>query len=388
MDSIIVNKQLKELSKTSISKFVGKIKNIDKYYRFDIGLPRLRLKELIGVPLDIMFNNIYMDYSPAKGLYSLRETISKMFKDERGITYSPEEVLVCCGSLGAIYSALKAILNPGDKVLVPLPAWPTYENLIKINSGQMITIDMDLNKEYLELDIEAVDNAIQGDIKAVIINNPHNPTGMMYSPENIRQIINYACRNNIYVLIDEAYHNIIYDDKVIEKTPYIKHPNILYFRTFSKYYGVPGLRLGYVLGNLETLEAVNTVNHLTVGNIDKITQYVGLNLLTSSNTYFEERVRNYKKWIQKASEIIEISDCGMKILQIKGTYYIFARLPEKLDFVTYCQKLLTKYKTIVLPGSIFGKKYHNYIRLSLTENEDKMLKGLENVVECVVSMKK
>ncbi len=386
MNSLNINQQLNELSRISISKFISKIHNIDDYYRFDIGLPRIKFKDIIKEPLDSIICNLCMDYSQTKGVYELRQTISRLIQKDRNVDYDPEEILISCGSLGGLYVALKALINPGDKVIVPTPSWATYENLIKINSGVMETIKLDLDSEYLSMDFHAQLKSIKGTVKVIIINNPHNPTGMMYSPELINEIIDYATKNDIYIFFDESYQQITYNRELVSNVKYPKQPNVIYFRTFSKYYGMPGLRLGYIFGNKEIIDVINKVNHIVVGNISKIDQYIGLKLLTSSNTIFQHRVDNYNKWIKYASKLFNDVQPEMKVMNNKGTFYLFIRLPNRLDSNVLCNELIEKYKTIVLPGNIFGEDYYDYIRLSLTDDDEKIEAGLKNIVDCVVTM--
>ncbi len=386
MGSLKKNKALDELSHVSISKFISKVNNIEECYRFDIGLPRILLKDIMAEEkLRGLLEATYLDYAPAKGILKLRKALSENINSHRKSSYiSAENIVVTCGSIGGLYAAFKAILNYGDKVLVPLPAWGTYNNVITINGGQVVNCELNLNAEYLEFDIDKTVSSITGGIKAVIINNPHNPTGKLYSAKCIQSIIEYAVLNDIYVFMDEAYSGLEFEKEKSTEYPFL--PNLIYFRSFSKYYMVPGLRLGYVYGNNEIIENVNTVNHIMASNIDKAAQYIGLELLTGRSEIFEKQKNAYLEWGKLANEIFSATNDSIKLIKPQGTYYIFAELNNKIDVNQYWDRLANEYRTIVLPGWMFGANTANYIRLSMVEREDKIEKGLRNIASCALEM--
>jgi aspartate/methionine/tyrosine aminotransferase len=214
------------------------------------------------------------------------------------------------------------------------------------------------------------------------VNSPHNPTGKIFSKCNLKQLINYACRYNIYILFDEAYYNIQFDndDKEVELS--CLSNQVLIFRSFSKYFLLPGLRLGYLIGMPDIIKKISTVHHQMLGCLSKITEQIGQHILSSDYSIFDRKVCEYKEVACYAEAIFKKNNY-LTLIRPQGTFYLFAQLNCDLDANAFYWELAERYRTLVLPGNIFCRNLPQYFRFAMVMSKEENLEGLERIINCI-----
>ena len=298
-------------------------------------------------------------YSHSRGIPELREKLAEYFilKYDIPINYE-KEILITSGSKAAIHFALMSILNPGDEVIIQEPAWVSYPEQVKLCYAKPVQVP------YYHT-ISDYEDYITENTKAIIICNPHNPSGYVYSEYDIRHLLNLAEKYNLWILSDEAY------SEFVGKTPFLSPASIdrqkkhtIVFNSISKNYGISGWRLGYVIGNEEV-----------IFNILKINQH----LITCPATILEIYVEKYfhdilkitepqiSKLIVKRREIaIFMDSIGLKYLKGDSTFYFFISIsPSSLSSEEFCTKLLFEDFISVVPGLGYGKSCDKFLRVSI-----------------------
>lgn len=327
-------------------------------------------------------------YTPTSGILELREAICRKFDEENNLCYKPDQIIVSTGAKQCLADVFMAILNPYDEVIVPIPYWVSYPELIKLADGVPVFVEGKKENDY-KYTLESLNNVVSDKTKAIIINSPNNPTGTIYSKEELMEIANFAKENDLIIISDEIYEKLIYDGK--------KHVSIAslsedaYNRTvvingFSKSYAMTGWRLGYAAGSREIIKLMSSVQSHVTSNPNSIAQYAGVEALNGPKDdiismigKFEER-RNLM--IERINQLKDVS-----IIKPQGAFYVMVNLEKYLGMsinsrviknsVDFSNELLEEEKVAVIPGSAFG--LDNYIRLSYATSEELILKGLDRI---------
>jgi aminotransferase len=310
-------------------------------------------------PMDVLPNPKIYHYSHSRGIPELREKLTEYFLSRYDIPINYEkEILITAGSKAAIHFAFMAILNPGDEVIIPEPAWVSYPEQVKLCHAKPVQVPYDKS-------IYEYENYITGKTKAIIICNPHNPTGHVYNEKELIYLLELAERNKIWLLSDEAYSEFVDDDTFISPGKIDRDKkNTIIFNSISKNYGISGWRLGYVIAS----ESV-------INNILKINQH----LITCPATILELYVERYfydileitqpqiKQLIKKRKETATYMDrIGLKYMEGSGTFYFFISIsPSGLTSEEFATQLLFEESISVVPGIGYGHSCDKFIRVSI-----------------------
>ncbi len=327
-------------------------------------------------------------YTPSAGTVELRKAICQRLKEDCGVAYTPAEIAVSNGAKTCVYVALRALVNPGDEVILPAPYWVSYIELIRMVGGVPVVVDAS-EAEGFKINPEKLAGTITPKTKCLILNNPSNPTGMMYSRQELEAIANICVEKDIYVISDEIYYRLVYDRgefvSLAALGEEIKSRTLL-VNGVSKSYAMTGWRIGYVAAPAAVTEVIsNYLSHCT-GSPSSISQKAAALALSAPQDSveemrkaFEER-RNYM--VQRMNQIE-----GVSCIQPEGAFYVMMNI-EKLfgkelfgcvvrdsdDFGT----LFLKYgKVAVVPGSGFGAP--NFIRWSYATSMENIEEGLNRL---------
>lgn len=306
----------------------------------------------------LKFPDLY-HYSSSRGILGLREKLAKFFFERYEIPIDPEhEILITAGSKAAIHFSLMAILNPGDEVLVPEPYWVSYPEQIKLCYGQPICIPYDVK-------IFDYENFINSKTKAIIVNNPHNPTGYVYKREELEFLLKLAKKYNLWVLSDEAYSEFVPEDKFISLGSLdIAKKHSIVFNSISKNYGISGWRLGYVIGNKELINNVLKVNQHLITCPATILEYYVDAYFYDILSYTEPQIKNLLKKRRLISDYMD--EIGLKRLDGDATFYFFVSIsPSFYTSEEFCMELLKKFHISTVPGAGYGKSCDQFIRVSI-----------------------
>lgn len=327
-------------------------------------------------------------YTPASGTPALKDAICKKFELDNGLIYKTSEIIVSNGGKHSLYNALMAILNPGDEVIFSAPYWVSYPELVNIAGGKPVILETLEEKEFKfsskELEEHRTDKT-----KAIIINSPSNPTGAVYNKEELKDIADWAVKNNIFVISDELYEKLIYDEgdhvSIASLNDDIKALTII-VNGVSKAYAMTGWRIGYTAADERIIKIMSNLQSHTTSNPSSISQHASVEALIGEQdslvlmkTEFDKRRKSMGELINSIKGLsCNIPKGAFYIMlnysQLKGTSIEGVEINSSMDFANL---LLDKCKVAVVPGIAFGAD--NYVRLSYATSLENINSGLGRV---------
>lgn len=324
-------------------------------------------------------------YVPSSGIKCLRELICNKLLVENGVVYAPEDIVVTTGAKQALYNAVMAICNPGDEIIIPMPCWVSYVEMIKLAGGVPIMVPTDAS---YHLDIDAIQLAITNKTKAIIINTPNNPTGAVYSRIVLEKLAQLALSHNLYIISDEIYEKLIYENRLhvcfssLDES--VKDHTIL-IGGFSKAFAMTGWRLGYSASPSPIAKAMSALQgHITSNS----TSFVQWAAMAAFQPGMENHIQQMQMEFGKRRDLIY--RCIQRIPNIfcpqpEGAFYIFpdvhtyfgTKAPggAVIDSApTLCNYLLEAAKTVVIPGDAFYAPH--CIRISYANSQENIQLGM------------
>lgn len=353
----------------------------------DLSVPNAAIQHGIN-----SLNENLTNYDLVPGLKILRDELSKKLNLENDCDYAPEEIVVSSGAKNAITNALLAVLNPGDDVLVPKPYWVSYPEMIKLVNANPVFIETNKENEF-KLTKDILEKSITPKTRMLFLNNPSNPTGAVYSKEELLEIANVCIKNNIYILADEIYERICYKDKFVSIASLsndIKNITIT-INGFSKSFAMTGLRIGYSASNKEISKAISTIQGHLVSHPSLTSQYIAYGALKDCSDSINDMVDIYRSRRNKVVDIL--NQCNkLNYVTPDGAFYTFIDLSmvkNNLNYtdsfsIEFCNKLLDEYEVAAVPGIAFGMD--DYIRISYACSESSFTEGLKRIIKLAESL--
>lgn len=353
----------------------------------DLSVPNAAIQHGIN-----SLNENLTNYDLVPGLKILRDELSKKLNLENDCDYAPEEIVVSSGAKNAITNALLAVLNPGDDVLVPKPYWVSYPEMIKLVNANPVFIETNKENEF-KLTKDILEKSITSKTRMLFLNNPSNPTGAVYSKEELLEIANVCIKNNIYILADEIYERICYKDKFVSIASLsndIKNITIT-INGFSKSFAMTGLRIGYSASNKEISKAISTIQGHLVSHPSLTSQYIAYGALKDCSDSINDMVDIYRSRRNKVVDIL--NQCNkLNYVTPDGAFYTFIDLSmvkNNLNYtdsfsIEFCNKLLDEYEVAAVPGIAFGMD--DYIRISYACSESSFTEGLKRIIKLAESL--
>lgn len=332
-------------------------------------------------------------YDAAAGLIELRQAICHKLETENNLTYDINEIVVSNGAKHAITNTLTALLDHGDDVLIPKPYWTSYPEMVKLCGGNPIFVETQKENNF-KLTVEDLKAAHTEKTKIIFITNPSNPSGAVYTKEELLPVVDYCIKNNIYIIADEIYERICYLDtftSIASLSEEAKKMTVV-INGLSKSAAMTGWRLGYTACRPEIAKAIGTIQGHLVSHPSTITQWAALGALTECQSDMDEMVKTYKTRRDEAVKLFEAIE-GVSLVQPDGAFYLFADMSvikDKLEFgdsfsVEICNRLLEDYKLAVVPGIAFG--LDDYIRLSYAADIEDVREGISRISKFVDGLK-
>lgn len=322
-------------------------------------------------------------YSQLGGFLNLREEIAKDYKNKYNVNISPDEIIVTVGTTEGIATTIKTIIQEGDEVIIPLPAYPGYEPLITMAGAELVKIDTE--EDGFKLTVNKLKKYITSKTRAIIVNYPCNPTGIVLDKKNIDEIIAFAKKNNLYIISDEVYSELIFQGEFHSFLRNDSRENVILLNGFSKSHSLTGWRVGYIIASKELRGQLLKVHQYNVTSASSIAQMAGLVALTNCNN-IADRVKIYKKRGEELYKILK--DGGMNPIKPQGAMYMFVSLKEYkiMDTLDFLMEFLEKERVALVPGEAFDVK--GYIRISLVQDVEILKEAGKRLVSFVNSYKK
>lgn len=305
-------------------------------------------------------------YTHALGDPELRSALQNHFKQKYALSIPTDEMLMVVGACHGMYLALKALLNPGDEVLVPEPYFTPYLQQITHNQGIAVPV-VTREAECFHLTIEALEAALTDKSKVLILNNPNNPTGASLSKEELVKIVSFAQKNNLIILSDEVYRGFSFDK---EFTPLYQiegaRERTVILGSFSKDYAMTGWRIGYVFGPDHVIDCMRELNEGICFTAPSVSQRAALHALTHHDEILQGLREEYQARVDYVYQRIQALP-SMSLHKPQATFYLFASIKETgLSSEAFCEKVLNEAQVLFLPGTAFGASGEGYVRIACT----------------------
>ena len=330
----------------------------------------------------------YTKYTKTSGIVELRKAICKKLHQENNLNYSEEQIVVSTGAKQCLANTFLAILNKGDEVILQNPCWVSYTELIKLADGVPVIVNCDENDGY-KLSAKNIEKAVTSKTKAILLNSPHNPTGIVYNKNELEEIAQIAKKYNLIIISDEIYEKLIYDGE--EHVSIASLSEDAYERTIvinglSKTYAMTGWRVGYTASSAKLAKIMSSVQSHMTSNVCSISQYAALEALTGlqdsinmMKNAFEERRNFMMKKLEEIDEVSFIKPQGAFYIMVNITYFIGKSINgvKINNSIEFAKMLLEEEKVAVIPGAAFGLE--NFIRLSYATSMEVIEEGLDRI---------
>lgn len=327
-------------------------------------------------------NKNFTKYDMIPGLKILREEICNKLLNENNCTYLSDEIVVSSGAKNCITNTLLALLNNNDDVLLPKPYWVSYPEIIKLVNANPIFIETQKSNNF-KLTKDNLEKYITPNTKLLILNNPSNPTGSVYSKDELIHIVDFCVKNKIYILADEIYEKICFNNNFVSVASISDEAKdiTITINGFSKSVAMTGLRLGYSASNKSIAKAISTIQGHLISHPSLTSQYIGYSALKNCSKDINNMVMSYKSRRNLVCDKLD-NIPNIDYIYPEGAFYVFidlSNLKEKFPYkdsfsMDFCNDFLDRYNVAVVPGIAFG--IDDYIRISFACEENSFLKGL------------
>ena len=320
----------------------------------------------------------FTSYTSNKGLYKLRLGIQRYLKNKYGLDYCPdEEILITVGVSEGLDLVLRAIINPGDKILIPQPSYVSYGPVTELAGG--IPVYIDTSKDDFKITPKLLEKYIDKKTKGIVLNYPINPTGVSYRRKELEEINKVLLRHKVLCISDEVYGDLTYDFQHVAfpSLPKAKD-NTVYFNGFSKSYAMTGWRVGFVCGPKEIIAGMTKIHQYTIMCVSITSQMAAAEALVSGKKYVEQMKREYNR--RRQFIVAELNSLGLKCRLPQGAFYVFPCIKSTgLSSMEFSRKLLDEQKVAVVPGTAFGTCAEGYIRISYASSMDNLKEALHRI---------
>lgn len=370
----------------------------EKVINFGVGEPDFNTPKHICDAAKNALDKGYTKYVAAAGLPALKKAVCEKLKKDNNLVYDPSQIIISNGAKHSIFNALFATINPGDEVLIPKPYWLTYPEVVKSCGGVPVYVMAKARHGY-KVTAAQIENMITPHTKMLIFNSPCNPTGAVYTEEEIRKIADVCVRHNILVLADEIYEKLIYGGEthfsIAAVSPEMKDLTII-INGVSKSYAMTGWRLGYLAAPIEVAKAISSFQSHSTSNVNTMTQYATIAALEGDEKPMADMIEAFGKRREKMIEILDgLKSIGLDYVKPDGAFYVML-LCDGLYGKSYngvkingsmdvADALLTYKKVALTPGVCFGDD--DAVRLSYALSLSDMEEGLKRIAEFVRELK-
>ncbi|MGA2244799.1 MAG: pyridoxal phosphate-dependent aminotransferase [Verrucomicrobiota bacterium] len=321
----------------------------------------------------------FTKYTPSSGIPELREAIAAKFKNENGLTYKPSQIIVSCGGKHSCFNTIFATCEPGDEVLIPAPYWLSYPEMVKLAGARPVILPTSDQTEF-KVTPEALRRAITPNTRLFILNSPSNPTGSVYSPEEVKALGDVCVEKNVLIMSDEIYEHLLYDGAKVRSVASFSpahQDHTIIVHGFAKAWSMTGWRLGFLAAPEPIARAIDAVQSHSTSNPTSFAQKGGVAALTGPQDHLPKWLAEFDRRRRYAHQNLNAIP-GLSCVNARGAFYLFPNISGTgLKSSEFCARLLETEKVAAVPGVAFGAD--NYIRLSYATSMANIEKGLDRL---------
>ena len=383
----LISQKCKKLKPSGIRKFFDIAATMDNVISLGVGEPDFHTPWSVRQTAISTLEKGKTVYTANSGLMELRKTICGYIKRKIGIEYQPEsELIVTVGGSEGIDLGIRALIDPGDEVLIVEPCFVCYAPIVELTGGVAVPIET-TEETGFKLTAEAVKSKITDKTKLLILPFPNNPTGAIMTKEDLEPIAEVIKDTDILVMSDEIYSELTYEGKHFSITQLEgMQERTLLVNGFSKAFAMTGWRLGYVAGPAPIIKQMLKIHQYAIMCAPTVSQYAAITAMTSCDGEVEKMMNEYnirRRWLVNA-----LNDIGLTCFDPKGAFYVFPSIKSTgLTSQQFCEELLYKHNVAVVPGDAFGASGEGYIRISYAYSLKHLMEAVERISEFLDELK-
>ncbi len=373
------NEAVLDIEISGIRQFTYLVRETPGAFGLTIGEPDQntpeRVKEAAKAALDA--NDTH--YPPGNGYPYTLEAISRYEAEHHGLHYAPEEIVLTIGATEALYAGLATVLNPGDEVIIPTPAFGLYESIVRLLRG--VPVFLPTEKNRFQIDPAALSAAITDKTKAIILTSPNNPTGCIYTQETLGAVHDVLADKPIFVFCDDVYRELVYTEDYHSFSEYQDlRDRIIVIQAFSKPYAMTGWRLGYCMADAPVRDRIQIFHQHMVVSAPSFVQPACVAALNTDVSGVRDLFRKRRDYVYR-----RVTDMGLEVQEPEGAFYLFISI-EKFGMKSeeFCHRMLKEALIGLIPGIYFGTE--GYVRLSYCYSDEELKEGLDRVERFITSL--
>lgn len=351
-----------------------------KIYHFEVGRPDFDTPKIIKDATIKSIENGDVFYTSNYGIMPLREAVAEKLRNENNLDYTAKEVLITAGASESIYDSYSLILEEDDEILLPNPCWPNYVNAAHIMGAVPVRYSLAEENDF-QIDFDELEGLVTEKTKAIVIINPSNPIGSMFTLETLEKLADFAKKKDILVISDEIYEKIIYGNKKhisIASLDGMKERTIT-INGFSKTYSMTGFRLAYVVAPEEFIRVLNIIHQHNTSCATSFVQHGGITALKEGGDASEEMVKEYKRRRDYIVEKVNSIE-GFSLNAPDGAFYAFINIKGLgVSSEEFCNYLLDEECVAIVPGTVFGSAGEGFVRFSYASSYEDIVEGINRM---------
>jgi aspartate aminotransferase/aminotransferase len=347
--------------------------------RLEVGEPNFNTPPHIVEAAAKAARDGFTRYTASQGLLSLREAMSAKLERVNQLKVPPEGIVATNGALSGLFTTCLALLDPGDELLIPDPGWPNWEMMILAARGVPIRYSTSKERAFLPHP-ENMDFLVTPRTKAILINSPCNPTGAVMSEALVRQLVDFACRHDLWIISDECYDECLFDGEHVSPARFDDDGRVISLFSCSKTYAMTGWRVGYATVPEQAIEVVAKMQQPVLGNICSVSQKAAEAALNGPQACVGEMRDYYRARRDEAVDMLQRA--GFPVRRPAGAFYIMVDVGAQ-DTTAFAMDLLRRKKVAVAPGETFGPNGRGLVRVALCVSPQALQDGLGHLIEVV-----
>ncbi len=358
---------------------------------FSVGEPKFDVPAHIIDAGKKAFDDGLLNYTAASGIKPLREAVAKMYNDRYGCDYKWDNTVITVGAKHGLFNLLYVLLFPGDEVVVPVPYWVTYPEIVTMCEGKNVFLPLSIEEDMV-LTADKLSKVITPKTKAVFVNTPSNPSGAVIGKDELEKIAKLAVEKDFYIIFDECYEKFIFEGDphfgLAQMGPEVRERTIM-VNSASKTYGLTGLRIGYITGPTEIIKKMSIVQSHQTSNPSSVAQYAVLAALEGDQDFLDDLLEEYRKRADYIYSEFKNID-GIKVFKPKGAFYIFPDISELIkkggfeNDLQFTEALIENAHISAVPGSSFGMD--GFLRFSFVASLEQVKEGVSRFKKFVETL--
>jgi len=373
--------RISQMSRSGIREIMDLAWSMENVNHLEVGEPDFPTPKWISDAAISAINSGETKYSPNAGINQLRGRLVEKVRAINQITCDESQIVVSSGAVEALFIALTTILNPGDQILLPNPGWPNFRMMCSLLSVEPVFYSLSSEHNF-EPDVNELKGLLNSKVKALLINSPSNPLGVVLGRKKIEEILSFANSAGLWVVSDECYDQITYEADNCSIGSLDAASNVITAFSFSKTYAMTGWRVGYAIVPDSISGALAKVQEPVISCVNTPAQFAAIAALNGDQNAVKGMVAEYK--LRRDAALAEAKRTGLQVVHPGGAFYLWVDISKsRLSSRDFALELLDKYSTAVAPGTAFGSNGEGWIRISLASSASKILEGIQAVSELV-----